>query len=311
MRRWFQRTIKAVSRWGFTVILVPKRGGVRRLTIPWLGIIVCALIFFFLGFSFVYLPLSQLDIQKLRATNSRLREENERVKPALQKTHQMEELFNEYARTVESINSTYGSIRRKAPTRLTSRGGTSHTDVFRLPAPVISPVDGEVSLLETLEANTQSLRNEVARRLTEAEALHSALVAYERELDHTPSIWPVRGRTSSRFGYRSDPFTSIRTLHRGMDLACKTGTPVRAAADGVVSLSGTCNGYGLTVKINHGYGYETLYAHNSALLVKVGQAVKKGQIIARVGSTGRSTSSHLHYEVRVNDKPVNPSGYLW
>ena len=117
-------------------------------------------------------------------------------------------------------------------------------------------------------------------------------------------------RKSSPYGYRIHPITGTRKLHSGVDYAAPHGTAIYAAEDGVVLTSGWINGYGYTVTVNHGGGYVTLYAHCSKLLVSAGQKVSAGQTIAKVGSTGNSTGNHLHFEVKVNGKAVNPEGYL-
>lgn len=117
-------------------------------------------------------------------------------------------------------------------------------------------------------------------------------------------------RKSSPYGYRIHPITGTKKLHSGVDYAAPQGTAIYAAEDGVVLTSGWVNGYGYTVTINHGGGYVTLYAHCSKLLVSAGQSVTAGQTIARVGSTGNSTGNHLHFEVKVNGKAVDPEGYL-
>ena len=116
---------------------------------------------------------------------------------------------------------------------------------------------------------------------------------------------------TSEFGYRRDPFTGERKGHSGMDLAVPTGTSVRAALPGTVTVS-TYNqgGYGYYVMIDHGSGLSTLYGHNSQLLVRVGQTVEAGDVIALSGSTGRSTGPHLHFEVRINGERTNPRSYL-
>lgn len=119
-------------------------------------------------------------------------------------------------------------------------------------------------------------------------------------------MMPVSGRITSRFGYRVHPITRVYKLHTGVDISCRTGTPIGAAADGVVILAGWMGAYGYTVVIDHGGGVSTLYGHNSRLLVGVGDRVKKGQSIARAGSTGYSTGTHCHFEKRVNGSPVNP-----
>ena len=126
----------------------------------------------------------------------------------------------------------------------------------------------------------------------------------------TPSVWPVRGWVTSRFGSRISPFSGIQKFHEGMDIAAQTGTPVVASADGVVVKAGFGTGYGNMVEISHGYGIKTLYAHNSRLNVKAGQRVRRGDVIAYAGDSGSSTGPHLHYEVRLNGLPVNPGKYL-
>lgn len=117
---------------------------------------------------------------------------------------------------------------------------------------------------------------------------------------------PVRGRLTSRFGYRRHPITGVYKLHTGCDLACSTGTPIHAAGDGRVIIAGYDRAYGYHVVIDHGGGLSTLYGHCSRLLVSVGQNVQRGDVIGKVGSTGYSTGPHLHFEKRINGKPVNP-----
>jgi murein DD-endopeptidase MepM/ murein hydrolase activator NlpD len=127
----------------------------------------------------------------------------------------------------------------------------------------------------------------------------------------TPSGWPTEGGwISSRFGARLDPFSGKRNFHDGVDIAARMGTPILAMADGVISWSGDRSGFGLMVEITHGQGYTTRYAHASATLVKVGDRVSKGQSVAKVGSSGRSTGPHLHVEVRRLGRVVDPSSYL-
>ena len=126
----------------------------------------------------------------------------------------------------------------------------------------------------------------------------------------TPSIWPTRGWVTSSFGFRKSPFTGLREKHEGWDIAARSGSAVRATADGLVVVQGREYGYGNMVEIDHGYGLVTRYGHNSKHMVKVGDRVKRGQIVALVGSTGRSTGPHLHYEVLLNGVPMNPKNYI-
>jgi murein DD-endopeptidase MepM/ murein hydrolase activator NlpD len=127
-----------------------------------------------------------------------------------------------------------------------------------------------------------------------------------------PFANPVRAavRYTSTFGYRRDPKTGGRRMHKGIDMAGPRGTPIYAPADGVVTFAGWQSGFGWLVKIRHEFGIETFYAHNNKLRVKKGQRVSRGDLIADMGSSGRSTGNHVHYEVRVNGKPVNPMTYI-
>ena len=129
-------------------------------------------------------------------------------------------------------------------------------------------------------------------------------------LSSTPSIAPVRGILTDGFGGRSDPFTGESGTHTAIDISSAMGQPVRSPADGIVVKSEWANGYGNVVYVSHGYGYSTRYGHLKSFAVRPGQKVKRGEVIAFVGSTGRSTGPHLHYEVRLNNNPVNPLEYI-
>ncbi len=125
-----------------------------------------------------------------------------------------------------------------------------------------------------------------------------------------PSIWPVDGRLMGGFGERSDPFSGEGAYHTGVDISAPTGTPVHATADGRVQFAGLYNGYGRLIVVEHGNRYLTYYAHLSRADVMVGEEVRRGEVIGAVGTTGRSTGPHLHYEVRISQAPVNPYRFL-
>ncbi len=129
-------------------------------------------------------------------------------------------------------------------------------------------------------------------------------------LRHTPSIWPVKGFFTDRFGYRKDPFTGLRDFHSGIDISAKRGTPIFAPADGIVSKVGKSKGLGNTVIISHLNNMQTRYGHMQDILVKKGQNVKRGDVIGTVGNTGRSTGPHLHFEILAQNKAVDPSDYI-
>lgn len=125
-----------------------------------------------------------------------------------------------------------------------------------------------------------------------------------------PSMWPVRGRIMAGFGQRLDPFSGEGAFHSGVDISAPMGTRVQSGGDGIVLEAGWDTGYGNAIVVDHGYGMSTKYGHLSKIFVVVGQEVKRGEVIGAVGMTGKATGPHLHYEVIVNETPVNPMKYL-
>lgn len=140
--------------------------------------------------------------------------------------------------------------------------------------------------------------------------LSAAEAKLDKYMETIPTLWPVSGRLSDSFGNRKDPFTGRTAFHEGLDIGADNGTKIQAAASGKVILAERYGGFGRAVIIDHGRGLKTLYGHASKLLVRVGQIVKKGDVIAEVGSSGRSTGPHLHFEVMLYDTPVDPQQYL-
>ena len=155
---------------------------------------------------------------------------------------------------------------------------------------------------------------DIEKRAADQESAFKDLLRAFRDrsvlLAHTPSIWPVKGWLSSSFGYRRSSFTNRREFHAGIDIVAREGTPIFAPADGVIISAKWSGGYGKIIQIQHMQGIVTKFAHNNVNLAKVGQRVRRGDIIAKVGSTGRSTGPHLHYEVRINGVAVNPRLYV-
>jgi murein DD-endopeptidase MepM/ murein hydrolase activator NlpD len=137
---------------------------------------------------------------------------------------------------------------------------------------------------------------------------HEYARAWQKNI--VPSMWPVNGVLLSRFGERTDPFSGEGAIHAGVDISAPTGTPIHAAADGIVGRSEYYGGYGKLIVIDHGNGMSTRYGHLSRFNVVPGQEVRRGDIIAYSGSTGRATSPHLHFEVRMGGAAVNPHPYL-
>jgi murein DD-endopeptidase MepM/ murein hydrolase activator NlpD len=185
---------------------------------------------------------------------------------------------------------------------------------FTSPAPL-----GGAALDDTIGPTSEhDLRTAIARlsdrlrrQSTQLDALQFLMVNRQLESELTPAGWPVRkGWISSRFGERSDPFTGERAQHLGLDFAGTRGTEVLSVASGVVIWAAGRAAYGNTVEIDHGNGYRTRYAHNEALVVKPGDHVSAGQVIARMGSSGRASAPHVHFEVLKDGQRVNPSRFV-
>ncbi|NNM61718.1 MAG: M23 family metallopeptidase [Steroidobacteraceae bacterium] len=170
---------------------------------------------------------------------------------------------------------------------------------------------GQPAEIPSLSAMVDRVQRELSSREQQLGVLENLILTRQLNKQVYPAGSPVRdGWISSYFGDRPDPFTGFTEFHEGLDIAAPAGTHVHAVAAGLVTWAGPRSGYGNVVEINHGNGLATMYCHNEKLLVKVGQLVRKGQLISLVGSTGRSTGPHVHFEVLKNGQPVNPLPYV-
>lgn len=166
------------------------------------------------------------------------------------------------------------------------------------------------SLLREMHDQVSGLNQATTKQKDGFQTLLQYLQDQRNLLASTPAICPTKGWVTSKFGYRTSPFTGLKEFHKGLDIATRKGTPVIATADGVVSFSGKKGFLGKVVSIDHGHGVVSRYAHLSKMKKKQGEKVKRGDIIGLVGSSGRSTGPHLHYDVRVNGVNVNPEKYI-
>jgi len=193
-------------------------------------------------------------------------------------------------------------------------GRASHTGIGGRAASPADKADGLAERRSELEAKVDLDLGRMKGRVAVQEQGFSELVNFLEDrkslLASTPSIMPVRGWVSSGFQRRQDPFSGDTVWHRGLDISTDIGTPVLAPADGIVNFIGSQDDLGNLVSLDHGHGYLTRYGHNSKIVVRAGQQVRRGQVIAYVGNTGRSTGPHLHYEVFRNGVPVNPQDYI-
>ncbi len=294
-----------------TIVIVPEGvNNVKQLKIPRVFFTFLLVLFLsaggFVGWKF-------WDYYKIKpqvAENIKLRKENREQKA------QLAALVNK----IDKINSKMVDLKEfdnKLKLMVNLEPGEDNTPFLGIGGSDPSLMDAEYSLEKAhqklIRLAHQSLDNldiEISVQTQEKTELYEFLENQKSMFACTPSIWPAKGWISSNFGYRKSPFTNEREFHNGLDISAKTGTPVIAPADGVVSFTGQNYGYGNLITLNHGYGYKTKYAHLSKMLVKKGQAVKRGDTIGLVGNTGRSTGPHLHYEVHREGVPDNPTRYI-
>ena len=222
---------------------------------------------------------------------------------------EMEAALEDMARRDDAVYRTILGV-QPVPAHLRNPG-VGGTDRF-------ADVRGHVHSADVADLKTRiaSLQRAVAAQSKSLDEVTGMALEYEKRLESIPAIQPVRNedlrRMAGGWGYRIHPIYNVRKFHYGMDFSAPEGTEVFATGDGeVVKVKRLYNGYGRHVVIRHGFGYETLYAHLSATSVRVGDQVKRGQVIGLVGSTGTSTSPHLHYEVHKNGEKVNPAHYYF
>ena len=230
-----------------------------------------------------------------------------------------------FAQTIEEIKQQMTRLREfdaklrvitdiglpKERTQLIGMGGTQEPaleDYLNSPVPAESGLQKE--LLHGMKRDLSYLQNAATQQEVSFQELVSAVKNKQSMWASTPSVWPVRGWLTSGFGNRVSPFTGGVMLHNGIDIATRMETPIMAPAAGIVSYAGYDNGLGKLLKINHGYGIQTVYGHLSRFSTQPGYRVKRGEVVAYVGNTGLSTGPHLHYEVLVNNIPVNPMKYI-
>lgn len=267
-------------------MIIPGRyGAVKSLIVPklllWIFLLAAASIF-------ITLYLFFMDYKAVKLLNTKSIKDIEILK---QQSDAQQQELKSYAEIEDELKSKLEELKvieEELKSRLNSTGEVKSQNTFTYTA-------AKVNLKEVDEqiGNLYSLINKYDKKIEE-----------ERKL---PNFLPCSGRISSYFGKRTNPVSRGRTeTHHGVDITNSYGTPVKASADGVVEYAGWLGSYGYTVIINHQNGYKSLYGHNSKLVAKKSQSVKRGQTISLMGSTGRSTGTHVHFEVRFNGVPVNP-----
>lgn len=267
----------------FVAIPSRSRSQIRRITLHkrWLRLSLVASVIILGAAVYGFYGLTQQVMHvQIERENARLKEENQKQRAQLNELNQRVEEVEDTSRRLAEISGV--SIQQENQPK--GKGG---------PALPIQDASAIVSRAERLQRGLMAVESIIRTRLI------------------TPSIWPVSGEMTDGFGGRRNPFGGVSSeFHPGQDIATIWGSPVEVTAAGTVTFAGWQNGYGNVVVVDHGRGLTTRYGHLSQIGVAEGQQVNRGDVIGNVGSTGRSTGPHLHYEVRINDEPVDPRSYL-
>ena len=265
-----------------------SRSHIRHICVHkrWLKLSALALVAVMGGLLYGFYGLTQQAAHlRTEHENSRLRAENDKQRQELQNLNNRVDAVEDTSRKLAEASG----VEKETPT-VHGQGGPAH------------PVDSAAALA-ALESKTAKLERDLHN--------YEDFLRRHGVTPSMPSIWPVVGRLESGVGGRRNPFGGRRyEYHEGQDIDAAYGAPVQVAAMGKVTIAGWQRGYGNVVYVDHGNGLSTRYGHLSQINVTVGQMVTRGQTIGLVGSTGRSTGPHLHYEVRINNQPVNPKQYL-
>ncbi len=240
------------------------------------------------------------DLHKLRAQAKEYEELKQEFVKVQKYAYELQSELNVLQKNVDKLKFMAGTLVGATETKKVGLGGKEYARTNDFPRELL--YEQQWSLIEQRN-NARQLRYEIQ---TIERIFEQKTVA----LSSTPSILPVNGYIISGFGHRLDPFKGVPEFHQGLDISAPRGTPVVSAANGVVLLAKRQPGYGKLIIIEHGLGVTTYYAHLSKILVKRGEKVKRWQIIGLVGSTGRSTAPHLHYEIRFKDHPINPMQFI-
>lgn len=274
-----------------------------------IGFSVLLLFFGFVIFHYLTITLDKQEMKRLQYENTdkqnKINELTATVSSLNQKVVSMEE-------TKERIMVAMGLTSPLALKEVGSGGGPSESVIDQsfdsLPVNNIDlkPKPSESGILET----ARKIEENAGEIVDTLRFIESTIEKQKIRLAATPAIWPTRGYITDGFGWRIHPFTGTREFHNGIDIATQHGNKIIAPADGTVLVADYRDFYGNLIIIDHGFGYMTRYGHLANFNVKEGQRVKRWDVIGFVGNTGRSTSPHLHYEVRHFDKPINPHNYI-
>ncbi len=256
----------------------------------------------FISFSLIFLDwlrtsYAKIEVKKLKAENTK---QKEKIKMYEDLTKELQEKINSFKSYVEKLN-VFAGLQSPYALKEVGSGGVSRNDVGTILSSSIQK--------PTIE-NPEILRKTASEVEQNLKILDKFFEDQSLRLSALPSIWPTRGYLSGFFGNRRDPFTGKIDFHPGLDISTQLGNKVFATANGIVITAEYRKGYGNVVIIEHGFGFSTLYAHLAKIAVKEGQKVKRWDVIGYVGTTGKSTGPHLHYEVRRYNQSLNPLDFI-
>ena len=260
------------------------------------------------------------DYYNLKYTTERLHQRETTLTAQLSEVQIQRKQIQEFSNEINSLKDQLVALNQfeKKVRIIANIEKTAETDnIFGVGGSIPEDLNAQIplkekhnSLMREMHAQIDQLSTASTNQQAGFQSLLKDLQDQQNLLASTPAIRPVRGWTTSKFGYRISPFTGRREFHKGFDISTKKGSPILATADGVVTFAGRKGLLGNTIIINHGHGMVTRYAHCDKFLKKRGEKVERWEQIATVGNTGRSTGPHVHYQVELNGVPVNPEKYM-
>lgn len=288
------------------IIFMPRAGGSKKIKVTGITLVVLLVVWLGLTLGALWLWSRAYDYQITKADNQLMRVKLHLIADELERGRKYLDLTQTTEQQMRQMLGMPGGKFINLPKVLEEKNQQAEQRAQKLFSADLKDFD-----TEEFENYIESMQQEAQERLASFQEI-AWYYANRMEGSHsTPSIRPSTGRISSGFGYRRDPFGKpIGRMHNGLDFVSQPDSPIVATADGVVRHTGWVDGYGQAVLIDHGLGYSTLYAHATGIKVKEGERVKRGQPIAFMGTTGRSTGTHLHYEVWKDGQPVNPRNYF-
>jgi murein DD-endopeptidase MepM/ murein hydrolase activator NlpD len=310
MKTW-QRSIKDLFSRRFTFMIVPIGTGKTRQINFHFSVV---MLFFFIWTVVTcwgsYLSAQHIDYWRTQLSNQVLQMKVNYLVAQIDQTRgfldQVKQLEGNM-RTLLQMNSEIAKSKDKINVEAAA-GGPTLADQADLLA-ILSHANPDITW-KRLITKVQELQNETESRINGYDQLTNYIEVERRKFLATPIGWPCNGSRTSHFGTRLDPFSGAEEFHFGIDIANGTGTPIKATADGVVRIASWQSGYGNLVLIQHDFGFSTRYGHNSRLAVKPGDVVKRGQVVAYMGQTGRASGPHCHYEIWQYGKRKNPYTYM-